>query len=745
MMVRRFCFGVSLILSLAVLCNSASAAVTNDPNIITAATYTSGGNTGDLEIVEGDGLQDGILSHADRTYLFDDIDNLNGIEFIKTRVDDKNVSDAAYEVTVDKAGKLLLFIDNRVGDDDDTTPPTITSGGIMGWVADDGFVQTSYSVSTATTPMTVYAKDVTAGTYTLDAQYDGTGRIMYLVAAIPANYNIAPYVSGVPASATIAIDGTLSLNIPAVATDNQEYGDNPGIASSVWTASDAGVTFDNASALDVNVSFPEAEGSYTLTLTVTDNDNGTTVKTVEVEVKLPEFALECTNWVSVANDDMDAGGKASVTFREKKTVIYIRNLNVRRRIGFVDFDISSVKEEGKVFANTFLTMNRDKGSGGGDLYIFGIKEDYDNEDLNSTNWNSVPGLVNDADPTVPISMDTLELNEVSPLLMQVSSGELPVDEFVDLSPSVALEEFLNTDDDGHVLLMLVTFLDEGATDASYEISSPTNGNGEDPDTGVPGIALRGNVILPVKPYNPEPANGGEASIDLAQLSWVNPEGVVSSDVYLGVGEPNDVIGLGDGFELIADDVTGSTAAIPANKLDDGTTYTWIVVTTDDESVIQRGYNWRFTAIRNSAPEVSVTPEMQYAWLGNTGEAYAESNPIVATVTDDGRKQATPTITWEAIDTPGNVEVTIVEISSTEVKVQMPVVGTYTIQISANDGENITSETAQVVVASDACEAAKLVPGFEASIADFDNNCIVDINDFARFAEEWLNSTALTKD
>ena len=185
---------VSMGVCLAVLSVNAWAVV-NDPNIISDAYTVNGTAPEPLEILRG-GLSVGIESHVDRDYVILDTAHRSGIDFVKTAVDDKNDPDVECKITVNKSGTLYLFIDNRVGDDEMSDPPTLDS--VMTWVDPNGFTQSDFSIVVSGSPdvtMTAYEKAVTAGTYTLHEQYDGTGRVMYLVAAVPDNFNYPPEIA----------------------------------------------------------------------------------------------------------------------------------------------------------------------------------------------------------------------------------------------------------------------------------------------------------------------------------------------------------------------------------------------------------------------------------------------------------------------------------------------------------------------------------------------------------------------
>jgi len=71
-------------------------------------------------------------------------------------------------------------------------------------------------------------------------------------------------------------------------------------------------------------------------------------------------------------------------------------------------------------------------------------------------------------------------------------------------------------------------------------------------------------------------------------------------------------------------------------------------------------------------------------------------------------------------------------------------GTYVIQLTATDTENPpASDTMEIFVGEDACEAAQEAPGWvEFNFYDRDQNCIVDLLDFAPFALEWLDNRNL---
>lgn len=79
-----------------------------------------------------------------------------------------------------------------------------------------------------------------------------------------------------------------------------------------------------------------------------------------------------------------------------------------------------------------------------------------------------------------------------------------------------------------------------------------------------------------------------------------------------------------------------------------------------------------------------------------------------------------------------------------VLVQADMPGTYKIKLVVSNGSETVEAIAEVVVHATACEAAEvLVSGWALNYYDRDKNCIVDLNDFAVLAKEWLDDTSMT--
>jgi hypothetical protein len=713
---------------------TASAGVT-DPNIITGVVKVSSLAEEELLVVNG-GMIEGTLTHVDRTFVFGDVNDLVGIDFVMTAVDDKSNADMHYQVTLDKAGTLMLLIDNRVGSgtaNDPTTPPKLSSG-VMGWAVADGFAETSYVVYAGTAPMTAFVRPVAAGTYDLYAQNDGGTRITYLVAAIPDGWNLRPSIVGVPATAQVSPGDKLSIN-----ADVTDFGENTATAV-LWEQIDAGqpVTFlPGPDSEEVEVVFPGGEGSYQLRITATDGDGLVSSKTINVSVKVPTFAVQATQHLNACNDTQYAP-----TSRQSPTVLAVRNYSnddastTRRRVGYHKYDINTLKEDGKMFTNCYLTFNVKARSSSKNIYIYAINEEQDNFDLtaSSASWSTAPGIQNEPLPprSAEITIDMLDKRDIYPILMPFA----PAGTGIQSTPvCVALDEVLNADTDGFIMLMFITYDPQNADFEFYSISDSRI----DPESGLKGIVLKGEKRPAVWATKPAPQINTTASTGLAQLSWVNPlpnepEGVITCDVYIGTGEPN-ALQPNYGFTTLGVGIAGNSIAVPYGLLQRNMTYNWIVDVHDtSRDEVARGFVWTFSTT-NSAPEVSVGAP-QYLWLNNDGDPNSATAHLSGTVSDDGFPEPY-TLWWSLLSGPEKVEVVIDPNDVEDISVVLPALGTYLFGLSADDSDLTTTATIQVVVAATPCDAAKAKPGYTTTVGDLDNNCYVDISDFAAFAAHWL--------
>lgn len=172
-------------------------------------------------------------------------------------------------------------------------------------------------------------------------------------------------------------------------------------------------------------------------------------------------------------------------------------------------------------------------------------------------------------------------------------------------------------------------------------------------------------------------------------------------------------------------------------------YYWIV----DESLgatdvrdwdnIISGTQWFFETL-SSGPEVDAGSSI-VTWLDN-GAVVVDLN---ATVTD-----ATNNVTsmqWSVVAKPFGADVAIANPAVEDATLTLDQTGRYVLELEAVDATLLRdSDMMEINVYADNCEAAKNNPaGYTAPRYDFNDDCIVNFIDFAMFAAEWLEGTALT--
>ena len=118
----------------------------------------------------------------------------------------------------------------------------------------------------------------------------------------------------------------------------------------------------------------------------------------------------------------------------------------------------------------------------------------------------------------------------------------------------------------------------------------------------------------------------------------------------------------------------------------------------------------------------------------------------ATVSDDG---TTPMTTlWEAYEiNPDGIatsNVVFADASVVDTAITVLTTGTYILKLTATDDTGSVSDVVEMRVYEDGCRAAKATGMWQANYYDTNSDCVVDINDFALFAVEWLDSTVLTE-
>jgi T5SS/PEP-CTERM-associated repeat protein len=243
------------------------------------------------------------------------------------------------------------------------------------------------------------------------------------------------------------------------------------------------------------------------------------------------------------------------------------------------------------------------------------------------------------------------------------------------------------------------------------------------------------VLTSIHPYQPNPYIGQVVSEGPYTMTWVLPEpnhpgGTVTCDVYLAPDEPNFLPDT-----KIVDNEHVESASVTLLPVDD---YYWridVYDTSSDVNVIE-GPVFYFH-IGNQAPVVDAGVDV-YTWLTGGTALVDLSGTLVA----DDEEPVPATVSWQVTTEPSTGAATITTSADPlDITVELTQLGDYVLTLTADDTELTDSDTVAIHVYTDSCEAAKGA-GIPLLQGDFDANCIVDIDDFAVFAENWLNSIAL---
>ncbi len=232
------------------------------------------------------------------------------------------------------------------------------------------------------------------------------------------------------------------------------------------------------------------------------------------------------------------------------------------------------------------------------------------------------------------------------------------------------------------------------------------------------------VVKGLHPFNPVPEDSGIVTTPgTITLSWTVDEGT-PVDVWFG---PNpDLVAA----ELIVANQAVTSVAVtilPKQR------YFW-AVDTYAPGAADPNLGLIFDFLSDNAPPVVKTADYIAAWLDNVSVEAA----IAAAVTDVDPT----TVAWTVISEPNEGTAVIANPDQTETTVTLSALGTYVLQLEADDGEYKGADTLTIGVFSDNCEAAKSVPGWTAILGDINLDCVVDQLDLDILNEQWLECTGL---
>ncbi len=296
-----------------------------------------------------------------------------------------------------------------------------------------------------------------------------------------------------------------------------------------------------------------------------------------VQAALEPFSISPTHDGHVGNDTQlgpdDNEGTANA--------MYIRDIEERRRVSFVSYDISELKSEQNVFSDVYFSTY---GANSGTIIVYGVIEELDEIDETTITWNNAPGVQNDPAPAIgdPVALD---YNDLTPELFRFSTPGSNVRDSSETSQEVA--DFLNSDTDG-----IVTF-----------IFAPTVGQNnciirtKDWDVAVGDVFLGGLFTPPPKAIVINPTNGQTDVPRDVVLSWRSGYYADEHDIYLGT-DINDVSDAGrdNPLDVLANQGQDEATYDPPGVLEFDQTYYWRIDEFSDTHPDSpwKGTVWSFT-------------------------------------------------------------------------------------------------------------------------------------------------------
>ncbi len=275
----------------------------------------------------------------------------------------------------------------------------------------------------------------------------------------------------------------------------------------------------------------------------------------------------------------------------------------------------------------------------------------------------------------------------------------------------------------------------------YSLTYQYDADGDSANNDVALVFVAGEDELA---HDPNPANGISVETSLSTLSWTNPEpntpgAPITCDVYFGV-DPNrpdmDKVTLGADISSVEINATNFPHHTP---LTNNTWYYWVVDCHDPSGGgLIEGLMWSFYTDDNEPPTADAGPD-QVVWLGKSGTPNQEMIQLDGTASSDDGKPNPLTYLWEQVpnDAP---EVTVTPDNIANPTVTVTERGVYEFSLTVDDGGKQNSDTVQISVGTDACDASHLSTGDPYNEWDQNMDCLVDLKDFASFALNWLDCT-----
>jgi len=248
------------------------------------------------------------------------------------------------------------------------------------------------------------------------------------------------------------------------------------------------------------------------------------------------------------------------------------------------------------------------------------------------------------------------------------------------------------------------------------------------------------TVTAVHPLKPFPTNDSIVSPGDVELSWTLPDPCVPGQpVPVDVYFTDDLTLLEQFTDPAAIQVVSKqnvTSVIMQTQ--PKTRYYWAVDTYVDSAAAFPVVGPIFSFFAdNMPPEVDAGADV-VTWLADDG---LRTKNLDATVTDDEAY----TVQWTVISEPNEGTAVIETATAEDTSITLSALGEYVLQLDAFDGEYTGSDTVTINVYNDGCQAAQSLPDYEPLAGDLDEDCDVDLDDFAIFIENWLQDNSLTEE